>query len=198
MKVRILAVCTGNICRSPLATQLLRQQLNHEYFEVESAGVKALVNAPMDAKSRRIAQRLGVTDAGAHVARQLTKRMLVESDLVLALDRDRRRQIAQVHPASSRNTFTLREFARLARSVTDLHLAFAQFGNERPLRGALAEVNARRGTLPLPADPTEHDVIDPYRQPMWAYEQSTAEITDAVDAIVDYFSRALSKQVSPN
>ncbi len=194
MTVRILTVCTGNICRSPLTTQLLRQRLAADHFTVESAGTDAHVDAPMDAKSRKIAVRLGVEDADAHVARQLTNRMLAEADLVLALDREHRRRIAELRPASIRRTYTLREFARLAQSVSDLHLAFAQFSDASPVRGALAEVSARRGTLPLPEDPTELDVIDPYRQPNWVYEKSTEEITAAVATIADYFARAVAKQ----
>ncbi|GMA87571.1 hypothetical protein GCM10025868_28210 [Angustibacter aerolatus] len=44
---RVLVVCTGNVCRSPLVERLLRQRLGTDAVDVSSAGTQALVGEPM-------------------------------------------------------------------------------------------------------------------------------------------------------
>lgn len=59
MTIRILTVCTGNICRSPLAAELLASRLDPQNFIVESAGTSALVGEQMPDPAIEIATRLG-------------------------------------------------------------------------------------------------------------------------------------------
>ena len=80
---RILVVCTGNICRSPIAEGLLKAALPR--LHVASAGTAAVVNASADPHSESVCQEHGV-DVSTHRARQITTAMLQEYDLVLALD----------------------------------------------------------------------------------------------------------------
>ncbi len=80
---QILVVCTGNICRSPIAEGLLKKALPEK--QISSAGTAAVLRAPADPHSRAVCAEHDV-DVSAHVARQLTLAMLQESDLVLVLD----------------------------------------------------------------------------------------------------------------
>ncbi|MBP6133345.1 MAG: low molecular weight phosphotyrosine protein phosphatase, partial [Thauera sp.] len=70
---KILTLCTGNICRSPLAEFLLRDRLaaRGRAATVASAGIGALVGHPADETTQRVALRHGI-DLSPHVARQLT------------------------------------------------------------------------------------------------------------------------------
>ncbi|WP_102160021.1 low molecular weight protein-tyrosine-phosphatase [Zhihengliuella halotolerans] len=88
---RINAVCTGNICRSPMAEYLLRAELARagvEDVEVVSSAVTAWeVGNPIDDRARDLLTERGL-DATRHVARQFTPADYSRADLILALDTD--------------------------------------------------------------------------------------------------------------
>ena len=79
----VIVICTGNICRSPIGEGLLRARAPG--LNVSSAGVGAMVGWPADPLSLEVMTANG-HDLSAHKARQLTRAMLAETDLVLTLD----------------------------------------------------------------------------------------------------------------
>ena len=111
----ILAVCTGNICRSPMAEGFLRGMLAERGVEgvrVASCGVSGLEDSPAMPEGVQAMVENGV-DISGHRARRMTAPMIREADLVLAMASEHRDAIAaQIDGAASR-TFTLKEFARL-------------------------------------------------------------------------------------
>jgi len=117
---RILVVSVGNDCRSPLAERHLRHKFDQllgdaaDAVDISSAGVRAVEGATMDALAVKELERLGGS-ADGFVARQLTRAMMREADLVLAVTRALRSRALEDEPAALRRTFTLREFATLAR-----------------------------------------------------------------------------------
>jgi protein-tyrosine phosphatase len=118
---RILVVCVGNICRSPLAEGLLRHQFQEllpdsdRLVEVSSAGVRAMTGRPMDAHAAAELGRLG-GDPDGLVGAQLTAAMVERADLVLTATRQIRSRVLEEAPRALRRTFTIREFAALADS----------------------------------------------------------------------------------
>lgn len=82
---RILVVCTGNICRSPMAEALLRARLGGRVQQVASAGTGALIGYPADPFAAEVAAEHGL-DLSAHRAQQATQPLLSSMDLVLTLD----------------------------------------------------------------------------------------------------------------
>ena len=80
-------VCTGNICRSPMAETLLASQLRSRGTGavVESAGIAALVGSPADPIAVELMRERGL-DLGNHRARQLTPELVRTSDLVLVME----------------------------------------------------------------------------------------------------------------
>ena len=87
--MRILLVCTGNTCRSPLAEVLLRRALAEEKVEgvtVASAGTGAFGGEPASEGSYLVALENGL-DLAAHRARAVTREMVADADLVLAMGR---------------------------------------------------------------------------------------------------------------
>ncbi|MFF1571164.1 low molecular weight phosphatase family protein [Leifsonia sp. NPDC058292] len=188
---RILTVCTGNICRSPLAEQLLRSELAGLGITVGSAGTDALVGHAMDDRAARYsAEYGGVPDA--HTARQLTVEHVRESDLILALSREHRRAIVELLPRASHTTFTLREFERLLDTLNDDDRAdIAAAPDEHSRLSVLVEIAAaNRGVAERPDDPSDDDVIDPYRQDDAVYAESVRQLVPAVRAISPTLHRA--------
>ena len=87
-KKRVIVVCTGNICRSPMAAGLLARYLPEEVgsaIEVASAGANALQGYPAQEHAVEIMARIGV-DISGHRARQLTREMARRADLILAME----------------------------------------------------------------------------------------------------------------
>ncbi|MGO1257401.1 MAG: low molecular weight protein-tyrosine-phosphatase [Brachybacterium sp.] len=92
MTYRIRTVCTGNICRSPMAEYALREALDQaglgDRAEVASVGTTGWeVGNPIDPRAGDLLRRHGI-DAVSHRARQLDEQELHRADLVLALDHD--------------------------------------------------------------------------------------------------------------
>lgn len=184
---RILTVCTGNICRSPMAEAWLRAGLAN--VEVSSAGTSALVGAPMEPIGAEIVRQLGA-DASAHRARQLSTALLDDSGLVLTLARSHSAQVLGLSPGLARRVFTLREFARLLEDIGPE--ALAQLGSQSASGGdspaarlaAIAGAAAvRRTALRLSADDSL-DVLDPYRRPQAVWVASARQVRPAVLTIV--------------
>ncbi|MGO2048462.1 MAG: low molecular weight phosphotyrosine protein phosphatase, partial [Brachybacterium tyrofermentans] len=90
MTYRILTVCTGNICRSPMAEYALREAAQQaglgDEVEVSSVGTtREEVGNPIDRRAGELLRRHGI-DPSAHRARHLSDQELEDADLVLALD----------------------------------------------------------------------------------------------------------------
>jgi protein-tyrosine phosphatase len=102
----ILVVCTGNICRSPMAAALLERELGKEQHAIASAGTHALVGAPADPLAIEVMDEHQI-DIRPHRARQLTQAMLAAADLVFALDRSHSRFILQSFPQYYGRVFKL-------------------------------------------------------------------------------------------
>ncbi|WP_221885512.1 low molecular weight protein-tyrosine-phosphatase [Vreelandella populi] len=94
MTKRILVVCTGNICRSPVAAAMLQQGLAD--IEVTSAGLAA-GQGGADQRIAALAQADGY-DLSQHQARQLDRNLLNNADLVLVMSAKQRQIIAQKWP----------------------------------------------------------------------------------------------------
>ncbi|MCJ0700449.1 low molecular weight phosphatase family protein [Frigoribacterium faeni] len=183
---KILVVCTGNICRSPLAAQYFSDELaGLGVVTVQSAGTMALVGQDMPGQARELAVRRGRTPK-PHVAQLLTPELVADADLVVAMSRDHRKAVVSSFPRAAAYTFTLREFERLARTMSrsDLHAAREKPDVAPRLRGAVAAVASRRGLVPQPTDSAEDDVVDPYRQADTVFDQTGAQLYPAADVIV--------------
>lgn len=191
----VLIVCTGNICRSPLAEQLLRARFAAASIPavVHSAGTGALVGYEMTPEAASLSQRYGGNPAG-HAARQLTADLINGADLILTATRQHRADTVALVPRALRHTFTLNQFARLIAAteraetsvVDDVEAAAA-------LRGYTAEIAATRGFAPPPMQADDDDIIDPYRQSQAIYEQAGQAIDDAVSTVTTGIARGIGR-----
>ncbi|MGP6174883.1 arsenate reductase/protein-tyrosine-phosphatase family protein [Corynebacterium sp. A21] len=194
---RILTVCTGNLCRSPLAEQLLSQQLRHvPEISISSVGTHALVGQQMPELAQENARSFGIENPELHRARAMTAESLDSSDLILAMSREHRRAIVELNPRALRKVFTVREFGRLAERTTDNDLRSELAGKTATplelLRAATRGVTNARGSVPPLNSPTDDDVIDPYQRSKKTYNVSTWQLLPALDATTDLLLRALA------
>jgi len=105
----ILTVCIGNICRSPMAEGLLAAALPG--ITVSSAGIGALVGHSADATAQLLMKQRGV-DISAHRARQVTREMCQQADLVLVMDADQRRELQGKYPSVFGKIYRICEYTK--------------------------------------------------------------------------------------
>lgn len=178
----ILAVCTGNVCRSPAVELLLRSELaDEDGVTVVSAGTGSLVGEALSEPMAGLLDQLQVGTAD-FTARRLTPELVRDADLVLAATRAQRGDVVDLVPAAVRRTFTLREFARLTERVNPSDLDAAAGIDATPaerLAALIPLASAHRAYVPAEQD----DVIDPYRQRSAVYRRSLEQILPAVHTI---------------
>lgn len=103
---KILTVCVGNICRSPTAEILLRAELPEPRYHVSSAGVGALIGKGIENTAARVLEAHG-HKANDHIARMLTRQMLHNVDLVLAMEKPHIEHILSTAPEARGKVFLL-------------------------------------------------------------------------------------------
>jgi protein-tyrosine phosphatase len=170
---RVLFVCIGNVCRSPVGERLLAAKLPSGRFEVSSAGVGAMVGYAMSRYAAEELRSFGGDPTG-FAARQLTTDIVERSDLVLTATRELRSQVLAEVPGALRRTFTILELAAL---VVDAE-------GSTP-----AEVVKWAGAHRSQVGNIDQDVPDPYRR--GAEEHARAART--IDAAVQLIAKGLDR-----
>ncbi|WP_054147319.1 low molecular weight phosphatase family protein [Frigoribacterium sp. RIT-PI-h] len=163
--LRVLVVCTGNLCRSPLFAALLARDVDDARVTVTSRGTLTTPGAVVPAATLAAGTRLGV-DLEGHVARPLSGVDLEDADLVLTAGRRHRRDVVRMSPAAASKAFTIVEFARLAEAALTEGAAWAADEgavDSGPGRSgvALESLLRMRGSVLRPDDPEDDDVVDP-------------------------------------
>ncbi|MGD8168354.1 low molecular weight phosphatase family protein [Herbiconiux sp. P16] len=174
---RILFVCTGNICRSPLAEKLLAARLRDRGsgFVTSSAGLMAVVGASMEPQPSAIAVRNGAEPS--HSATQLTAAIAAASTLILTMTREQRSEVAREYPAALRRTFTLGEFTRILAELPD---QVPGPSADRTLFDTVLSASQYRGMVALGDG---DDIDDPYRRSNETHERVGSEIVARVDLL---------------
>ncbi|WP_299400317.1 low molecular weight protein-tyrosine-phosphatase [Pelagibius sp.] len=105
-RIRVLIVCTGNICRSPTAEALLRHHLTQagldERVHLDSAGLDDYHVGEAPSREAVVCAAARGYDIGALRARALTIRDFHDFDLILAMDRGHLRRLQKICPAGAR------------------------------------------------------------------------------------------------
>ena len=165
-RLRVLFVCTANICRSPLMEITARALAGEDSgLEFTSAGTQGWVDQPMNPEMSRT---LPPGAADAFRSRLLDANILAGADLVLTAEAAHRSHILEEFPQRIRTVFTLGQFA----AAVEQHPG---------LRGrALVEAVGSRRTPARPAD----DVDDPYRRGEAAADAAAGTISTMLSVIV--------------
>jgi protein-tyrosine phosphatase len=181
----ILTVCTGNICRSPLAEQLLRARFTEagiRDIEVASAGLHAVVGAPMEPIPAELSRTYG-GDPDNAVGQQLADHHVAAADLVLTMTVAQRDELVRRHPKGAHRTFTIVEFARLMAVLHDEPVGAGPASTAGvatavgiPVRRSqlVAGAARRRGAVRLGP---EDDVVDPMRRERGVHESVAEQLS---------------------
>ncbi|MBC7723326.1 MAG: low molecular weight phosphatase family protein [Burkholderiaceae bacterium] len=172
----VLFLCTGNICRSPLAQQLLTARLTaltaevataEPLIAVQSAGLHTATGVPMDAQAASESSRHGGDPTGS-ASRVFTPRLARTADLVLTMTVAHQLDAVQRVPALLGRTYTLRQFERMLP-------ALPSSGDTR-LTDLVALAAKQRRT----GHPESDSVPDPFRRS----PEIHASVADLIDANV--------------
>ena len=186
--LRVLFVCTANICRSPYLQLAATARAGDAAVEFTSAGTHGLTDQPMnppmvDALLRRNPEAAAGVEAFR--SRPLTRAMVEEADLVVTAEATHRTYVLDEVPAAFRKTFTL---GQLAEAVQRLDAEAAGLDRDALLR-LLGE---RRGTA-APA----LDVVDPYGRGAEAAEACATVIDAHLDVVVPRLTQTAPAQTAP-
>jgi protein-tyrosine phosphatase len=171
----ILVVCTGNICRSPIAEGLLRGELLRRFGDgaprVSSAGTAGWDGSSATAEGVEAAAELGI-DISAHRARKVRGELLREADLIICMAGEHRDRLSVQLPEVAGRTFTLKELVRLLEPQPPASADASPW----TMAPRIARAHAMRQV-----DPTTHldeDVADPLGQPLEAYRAIAWELEE--------------------
>ncbi|HCC32886.1 MAG TPA: low molecular weight protein arginine phosphatase [Clostridiales bacterium] len=106
---KVLLVCAGNTCRSPMAATLLAARLGGD-CPVSSAGTAARAGDPAAASAVQVMAERGL-DLSAHRAQPISQELVAQSDLVLTMTRSQRQMVIDLVPGAADRVFTLVEYA---------------------------------------------------------------------------------------
>ncbi|GAA3961788.1 low molecular weight protein-tyrosine-phosphatase [Allohahella marinimesophila] len=107
--IKLLVVCVGNICRSPMAAALFEKTSDAEVkFEVRSSGIAALVGNSADPHSVTLCRELGL-DIDSHVSRQISDEDVAWADVIFVMDTEQQFYIEKNYPEAADKTFRLGE-----------------------------------------------------------------------------------------
>ena len=164
-------VCTGNLCRSPMAEAMLRAASERRgcSLEVSSVGTWAYPGNEATTEAIEVLRGRGI-DLSEHRSRPLEPTELAEADVVVAMTSVHRREILEMAPGIDGKLVLMKE---LVETALDGDLPDAAEARLERLLGA-----------PRPKWRRALDLDDPIGKPIGAYERTVAEIELGIEVLV--------------
>lgn len=173
--MNILFVCTGNVCRSPMAEGFLRFQAQRRGLgiNVRSTGTHAWTGRAATIEGRRVMNEHGVS-IDDHRTLELDDRLVEWADLIIGMSREHARDTVRGFPKAKDRTFTMKAFLELLPSLPPYEDTESWLQEAAKLRDS--------GSAPAPVD---QDIDDPIGERQEAYRRVAAEIRDLTERFAD-------------
>ena len=176
-QARVLFVCTGNICRSPIAESMLRRCVDRMRLPVSVLSAGLLPDeGPADGSAIAVLRTRGIDLAG-HRRKQISAPLLDGADLILGMERLHIREVVALEPTTFSRAFTLREFVRRAAAQGPRTKTVG-------LRAWAAVLQRSRTPWDLLGSSAADTVDDPFGLGRDAFEQCADEIDGLIESLV--------------
>jgi len=131
-KKKILLVCRGNTCRSPMAEAFLKKFLGGEEVEVKSAGLSALEGMEASRWAKEVMQEKGF-DITHHRARNISEKDVEEADLILTMSLSQKKELLERFPSAEGKTFLITEiaFPEISKDIWEYERALERLEEEK-------------------------------------------------------------------
>ncbi|KAB8127179.1 low molecular weight protein arginine phosphatase [Gracilibacillus oryzae] len=171
--MRILFVCTGNTCRSPMAEAMLKEKTNHE---VISAGIMAADGFPASQATVEVLRNKGIRLD--HQSRQLNHELIQWADLILTMTAGHRDSIKHQFPEVRERTFTLKEYTipEYETAWQKLKQAYAKLEEAKVTASPVKQREMAEEITKLEAMVRDTDISDPFGSNVSIYEKTYDEL----------------------
>lgn len=122
--MKIMFICTGNICRSAMAHWLMIKKLeekNRKDIEIYSSGIFAMQDDRSTEEAILVMEEYGV-DLKKHRAILTRKSNIEQMDLILCMTNSHKYSLIQMYPQLQKNIFTLKEYLSANEDKKDMDI----------------------------------------------------------------------------
>lgn len=189
---RILIVCTGNTCRSPMAEAIFKDLAarSGKPLEIRSAGIAAASGSPISPNAAEALRRRNLELPGASTP--LSAEEVLWANLILTMTAGHKRAILERYPEALSKTYTLKEYALRGDPVMDdvaeAERLYSEWQVKQLLGEALTDEEKAR-LFELQRTIPDFDIADPFGGPLSLYERTADEIEDILMTLIDKWDR---------